>query len=163
LIANTKIGIVKLKGELEITFPMKDLGEMQKILGIKIDRDREKGTLTMSQGHYTDIILAHFNMSKAHLVSTPLHKAMKLTGPLDQSGPSTEVPYAKAIGSLMYAALSSRPDLAFTVQHLSQFTTTYGLEHWTVVKHVLSYLQGSRDDRITFNSFGCANSSRNSE
>ena len=43
---------------------MKDLGDMQKILGIRIDRDREKGTLTMSQGHYIDIILMCFNMSK---------------------------------------------------------------------------------------------------
>jgi hypothetical protein len=52
LIANTKTGMVNLKGELEITFPMKYLGEMQKILGIRIDRDRETGTLTMSQVHY---------------------------------------------------------------------------------------------------------------
>jgi hypothetical protein len=75
---------------------------------------------------------------------------MKLTAPLYQSGLSTEVPYAKAIRSLMYVALRTRPDLAFTVQHLSQPTTTYRPEHWTMVKHTLRYLQGSHDDRITF-------------
>ena len=38
-----------------------------------------------------------------------------------------DAPYANAIGSLMYAALGTRPDLAFTIQHLSQFTMDMGL------------------------------------
>ena len=50
----------------------------------------------------------------------------------------------------MYAALGSRPDLAFAIQHLSQFTTTHGNEHWTAVKHVLRYLRGTRDAGIVF-------------
>ena len=89
-------------------------------------------------------------MSNAHPVSTPLHKTIKLNSSLDSTGPTIEVPYAKAIGSLMYAALSTRPDLAFAIQHLSQFITTYGAEHWTAIKHVLRYLKGSRDSGITF-------------
>ena len=52
--------------------------------------------------------------------------------------------------SLIYAALSTWPNLAFAIQHLSQFITSYGVEHWTAIKHVLRYLKGSRDDRITF-------------
>ena len=50
----------------------------------------------------------------------------------------------------MYSALGSRPDLAFVIQHLSQFTTSYGPGHWTAVKHVLRYLKGTRDDGLTF-------------
>ena len=64
--------------------------------------------------------------------------------------PTIEVPYAKAISSLMYVALSTQPNLAFAIQHLSQFITTYGAEHWTAIKHVLRYLKGSCDSRITF-------------
>ena len=75
---------------------------------------------------------------------------IKLNSSLDSTGPTIEVPYAKAIGSLMYAALSTRPNLAFAVQHLSQFITTYGVEHWTAIKQVLRYLKGSHDSRITF-------------
>ena len=150
LFANSKAGMIKLKGELNEKFQMTELGEMKKILGIRIERDRKQGTLTMSQGHYINIILAQFNMSTAHPVSTPLHKMIKLNSSLDLMGPTIEVPYAKAIGSLMYAALSTRPDLAFAVQHLSQFITTYRVEHWTAIKHILRYLKGSRDSRITF-------------
>ena len=65
-------------------------------------------------------------------------------------GPMTEVPYAKVIGSLMYVALSTWPNLAFAIQHLSQFITSYRVEHWTTIKHVLRYLKGSCDDRISF-------------
>ena len=89
-------------------------------------------------------------MSNTHPVSTPLHKMIKLNSSLDSTGPMTEVPYAKAIGSLMYVALSTQPNLAFAVQHLSQFIMSYGVEHWTTIKHVLRYLKGSRDDGITF-------------
>ena len=57
-------------------------------------------------------------MSNVHPVSTLLHKMIKLNSLPDSTGPMTEVPYTKAIGSLMYVALSTWPDLAFAVQHL---------------------------------------------
>ena len=50
----------------------------------------------------------------------------------------------------MYAALSTWPNLAFAIQHLSQFIMSYRAEHWTTIKHVLRYLKGSCDDGITF-------------
>ena len=150
LFTDSKGGMIKLKGELNEKFQMTELGEMKKILGIRIERDRKQGTLTMSQGHYIDVILARFNMSDAHPVSMPLHKMIKLNSSLDLTDPTIEVPYAKVIGSLMYVALSTQPNLAFAIQHLSQFITTYGAEHWTAIKHVLRYLKGSRDSRITF-------------
>ena len=95
LFADSKGGMVELDGELHEKFQMTELGEMKKILGIRIERNREQGMLTMSQGHYIDVILAQFNMSNTHLVSTPLHKIIKLNLSLDSMGPMTEVPYAK--------------------------------------------------------------------
>ena len=131
LFADSKGGMIKLKGELHEKFQMTELGEMKEILGIRIERNREQGTLTMSQGHYIHIILVWFNMSNVHSVSMPLHKTIKLNSSLDLTGPMTEVPYTKAIGSLMYVTLSTWPDLAFAIQHLSQFIMSYGAEHWT--------------------------------
>ena len=52
LFANTKEGIVWIKGELNQKFPMTDLEEMKKILGIRVKRDRKHGTLKISQGPY---------------------------------------------------------------------------------------------------------------
>ena len=149
LFANSKGGMVQLKGELHEKFHMTELGEMKKILGIRIERYREQGMLTMLQGHYINVILAQFNMSDTHSVSTPLHKTIKLNSSLDLTGPMTWVPYTKVIGSLTYAALSTWPNLAFVIQHLSQFIMSYGVEHWTAIKQVPRYLKGSYDDGIT--------------
>ena len=58
LFTDSKGGMIKLKGELNEKFQMTELGEMKKILGIRIERDRKQGTLTMLQGHYINVILA---------------------------------------------------------------------------------------------------------
>jgi hypothetical protein len=94
--------MVKLKGELQEIYPMTGFGEMKKNLGNRIEKDRDKGNLTISQSHCTDTILARFGTSNADSVSTPLHKMTKLMALLDRPGPSTGVPYAKAIRSLVY-------------------------------------------------------------
>ena len=143
--------MARIKGELNQKFPMTDLGEMKKILGIRVERDRKHGTLKISQGPYIDTILAQFQMQDANPVSTPLNKTVKLTVPTgSKDGPTIDVPYAKAIGSIMYAALGTRPNIAFAIQHLSQFTTSYSPEHWMAIKHVLRYLKGTQDGGIIF-------------
>ena len=55
------------------------------------------------------------------------------------------MPYAQAIGSLMYAILGSRPDIVFAVQQLSQHTHDFSQAHWTAVKHVIYYLKGTHN------------------
>ena len=151
LFTNKKEGMAHIKGELNQKFPMTDLGEMKKILGIRVERDRKHGTLKISQGPYIDIILAQLQMQDVNPISTPLNKTVNLTVPTEsKDGPTINLPYAKAIRSIMYAALRTRSDIAFAIQQLSQFTTSYGLEHWTVVKHVLRYLKGTRYGGIIF-------------
>ena len=54
-----------------------------------------------------------------------------------------DVPYREAVGSLMYAALSTCPDIAFTVQTVSHFSTKPGPAHWEAVKRIFRYLKGT--------------------
>ena len=56
----------------------------------------------------------------------------------------SHVPYTSAIGSLMYAMVCTRPDIAHAVGVLSRFMSKPGKEHWTTMKQVLQYLRGSR-------------------
>ena len=51
-----------------------------------------------------------------------------------------QVPYASAVGSLMYAMLCIRPDICYSVGMVSQYQSNPGLKHWQVVKHILKYL-----------------------
>ena len=50
----------------------------------------------------------------------------------------------------MYAAIGTWLDIAFAIQHLSQFTTNHTTEHWMAVKCVLHYLKGTRDQGLIF-------------
>jgi hypothetical protein len=59
------------------------------------------------------------------------------------------VPYREIIGSLMYAAQGTRPDVAFPVTALSQFLQNPGQTHWEEAKKVVRYLKGTRETGIT--------------
>ena len=55
----------------------------------------------------------------------------------------SHVPYASAVGSLMYAMVYTRPDIAHVVGVLSSYMSKLGKEHWTTVKRVFRYLHGT--------------------
>ena len=96
-------------------------------------------------------------MDNAKLVSTPLPTIIRLS---DRDSPSTEeerkingkIPYASAIGSIMYAMVATRPDLAYVVGVDSRYMSNPGRKHWEIVKHILRYLRGTKDARLTFGS-----------
>jgi hypothetical protein len=140
--------IDKLKEELSTSFSMKDLGSAKQILGMKISRDRKNGKLWLSQESYIEKLLDRFNMSKAKPVSSTLAGHLKLSS---KQSPTSEkekeemkkVPYASAVGSLMYAMVCTRPDIAHAVGVVSRFLSNPGKEHWAAVKWILRYLRGT--------------------
>ncbi|KMQ82746.1 retrovirus-related pol polyprotein from transposon tnt 1-94, partial [Lasius niger] len=62
----------------------------------------------------------------------------------------SKIPYRSLIGSLMYLATSTRPDIAYAVSALGQYNSDYGLEHWKAAKRVLRYLQGTKHFKLVF-------------
>ena len=134
---------------------MKDLGAAKQILGMIIIRDKANGTLKLSQSEYVKKVLRRFNMNKAKSVSTPLGSHFKLS---KEQSPKTKeerdhmskMPYASAIGSLMYAMVCTRSDIAHAVGVVSKFMNRPGKQHWETVKWILRYLKGSLDTYICF-------------
>ena len=57
------------------------------------------------------------------------------------------IPYAPTIGSLMYAMVATRLDIANAVGVVSRFMHNPGRSHWNVVKHVVTYLAGTKDHK----------------
>ncbi|GKA42664.1 putative RNA-directed DNA polymerase [Tanacetum coccineum] len=156
LIVGKNIGrIAQLKQDLSKSFAMKDLGPAKQILGIRIFRDRGAKKLHISQEQYIEKVLRRFNMDKAKVVSSPLTPNFKLT---DKDCPSSKkniekmdrVPYASAVGSLMYAMVCTRPDLAHAVGVVSRFLSNPGKKHWEAVKWIFRYLRGTFKLGITF-------------
>ena len=63
------------------------------------------------------------------------------------------VPYASAVGSLQYAQVCTRPDLAFVIGLLGRYQSNSEIEHWRLVKKVLRYLQGTKCLMLTYRRF----------
>nr|CAN73703.1 hypothetical protein VITISV_000540 [Vitis vinifera] len=147
--------INNLKKQLSKQFAMKDLGAAKQILGMRIIRDKANGTLKLSQSESMKKVLSRFNMNEAKPVSTPLGSHFKLS---KEQSPKTEeernnmskVPYASAIGSLMYAMVCTRSDIAHAVGVVSRFMSRPGKQHWEAVKWILRYLKGSLDACLCF-------------
>ena len=55
----------------------------------------------------------------------------------------SQLEYSQAIGSLMYAMISTRPDIAYTVERLSRLTCNPSAQHWQAVQRVFKYLKGT--------------------
>jgi hypothetical protein len=60
------------------------------------------------------------------------------------------IPYASAVGSIMYAQVCTHPDLAFVTRMLGRFQSNPGLDHWKAAKKVLCYIQGTKDYMLTY-------------
>ncbi|CAL1383494.1 unnamed protein product [Linum trigynum] len=127
LIVGRNVGeIDRLKKELSKSFAMKDLGPAKQILGMRISRDRRNGKFWLSQERYIERALERFNMSKAKAVSTPLGGHFKLSVKHcptsdEEKEAMKNVPYASIVGSLMYAMVCTRPDIAHAVGLLVGF------------------------------------------
>ena len=150
-IAATSITLIadfkaRISEHVEIT----DLGELHWLLGIEIKRDRERHTIHLSQRSYIDSILRRYGLQDLKPVSIPMDVNIRLT---TAQSPSTtaeiaqmrDVPYHEAVGSLMYAALGTCPDIAFAVQTVSRFSMKPGPVHWEAVKRIFRYLKGTME------------------
>ncbi|RVW84555.1 Retrovirus-related Pol polyprotein from transposon TNT 1-94 [Vitis vinifera] len=127
LLASSDVGLLhETKRFLSSKFDMKDLGNASFVLGIQIHRDRSRGILGLSQKAYIDKVLSRFGMSNCAPGDTPVAKGDKFS--LHQC-PKNELekkdmerfPYASAVGSLMYAQVCTRPDIAYIVGMLGRY------------------------------------------
>lgn len=147
--------ITDLKQKLSSKFEMKDLGAARKILGIEIVRDREKGTVKLSQEGYLNKVLELYNMEQSKQVLTPLGAHLKMSAATESDLQKDEdymksVPYSNAVGSIMYSMIGTRPDLAYLVGIISRFMSNPIKNHWLGVKWVLRYIKGSLKTKLCY-------------
>ncbi|GAA0157711.1 transmembrane signal receptor [Lithospermum erythrorhizon] len=119
IFSNYMEGIVETKKYISSVFEMKDQGEVNTILGIKVKRD-DKG-FTLSQTHYIDKMVDKFEHLDIKEALTPYDHSKILEE--NKGRVAAQLEYASAIGSLIYAAYCTKIDVAFVVCKLSRFTT----------------------------------------
>ena len=147
--------IQHLKLQLKKEFEMKDMGAASRILGMDIIRDRGKRLLCLNQSSYIKKVLETFDMSNSKTVLTPLAQHFKLSA---NQMPKTDyerdqmasVPYASAVGSIMYVMVCTRPDIAYALSMVSRFMGNPGKEHWEALKWILRYLKNTINKGLVF-------------
>ena len=144
------VGVDLLKMQLRMKFEMKDMGELQYFLGIQVVRDRKRKLLQILQRGYVNMILERFGMQDSSPVSTPMATGTKLTKTIEDSEKADLKQYQSNVGSQMYAMLCTRPDLAYAISQISQFSSNPSTSHESAAKRVLRYLNGTRNLGITF-------------
>ncbi|KAG8485641.1 hypothetical protein CXB51_018879 [Gossypium anomalum] len=113
-----------IKTWLGSCFSMKDLDEATYILVVKIYRDRSRRLLGLSQGTYIDKVLKRFNMEESKRGFLPMRHGISLSKEICPSTPQerermSKIPYASAIGSIMYAMLCIRLDVSYALSMTS--------------------------------------------
>ncbi|KAF5378035.1 hypothetical protein D9757_011525 [Collybiopsis confluens] len=137
--------------QLESKFSINKLGPLRQLLGMEIRQTEDSIILTQTQ--YLTRILDRFGMTDCKPVATPMDTHIKLSRlPENESHPDIKAVYQNIIGSLMYAAITTRPDISFAVQALSQFNTNPGPIHLTAAKRILRYLKGTLNLGIKYSS-----------
>ena len=117
---------------------MKTLGRAKKILGMQIVRDESRDHLGVSQRSYLLKVLDKFQMKDAKSISTLTASHFRLTSKMSECDDievefMKRVPYANAVGSIMYAMIYTRPELAYASSLVSIFISNPGKRHWDAV------------------------------
>lgn len=155
LIGNDIPTLQNVKTWLSKCFSMKDLGEAAYVLGIKIYRDRSKRLIALNQSTYINLILKRFCMEESKRGFLPMSHGITLSktqcpNTNDERERMRKIPYASAIGSIMYAMLCTRPDVSYALSITSRYQSDPGESHWKAVKNILKYLRRTKDVFLVF-------------
>lgn len=155
LICKSKAKIDDVKVSLKNFFDMKDLGSAHRILGVQIIRDRSKRQIMLTQHDYVKKVLDRFNIKNVKSNNIPLGGHLDLTRNKTHLTKNVvnhmkNIPYDAALGSVMYAMICSRPNLAFAISVLNRFMSEPGEKHWATMEFLLKYLSGSTNLALVY-------------
>jgi len=130
-------------------YKMCDLGAAKLFLGIEIKRTKDGG-FSICQRGYINTIICRFGLTDTKPAKYPLDPQTDLANTHCEDKPANRKEYLSMVGSLMYAALGSRPDIAFSVTTLSRYNIQPLEMYATVAKRVLQYLKTTAEFRIHY-------------
>ena len=119
-------------------------------LGNQIVVDAEKFNVTLDQTQYIDDLLARFEMDKSTPVATAMVERLSESNRGNSLSKDEQARYRVIVESLIYLSCWSRPDISFAVSELSRFVSGPGEVHMVAAKHLLRYIKGTRDLRLSY-------------
>lgn len=118
-------------------------------VGMEIDYKAD-GTIMLHSESYVKRILKRFYLDDASPNTTPADPGTILSSESNPFPEGKTVPYREAVGSLMFLASTTRPDIAFAVNLVSRFQNNPGQVHWNAVKRIFRYLKGTANYGIEY-------------
>ena len=140
----------RVKEQLLLKFDIKDLGKLRYFLGMSVIQNDEKATTWMGQPTYIEKLLTKMGMNNCNPVKTPMNSGDHLVKANENDESRDQQGHQSLIGSLLYLATCTRPDIAFAVGVLARFCSKPDQSHWTAAKRVLRYLKGTSNYGIIF-------------
>ena len=147
-------GVEHAKKVMRSSFDIRDLGEAKYFLGMEIERDRAGGTIKLSQTKSIVDAVARCGLDDAKINRVPIHVSTHLTKTGSKPIDKTQVPYMELVGTLLYLASCTRPDISQAVGALSRYMAQPTEQHWKAAKGVLRYLSGTTTVGIAFSKGG---------
>ena len=142
--------IADVKHQLGKLYQMKDLRPASSYLGIQITRDHKRWAIWIDQQAYIENALKRFELQDANNTKTPLPAGIHLEKSEETVALDTKTYYQQIIGTLIYAAIGTRPDIAFTATRSSRFNNNPTEEHIKYAKYILKYLKGTKELKIKY-------------
>ena len=143
LAGNDKAKMKSVKKKLSSKFDIKDLGKLSYFLGMSIAQNQEEKKTWIGQPAYTEKLLTKMEMSDCKPVKTPVDPGNRLVKTAEDEEALDQLLYQSVVGSLMYLATCTRPDIAYAVGMLARFSSKPNRSHWVAAKRVLRYLKGT--------------------
>lgn len=137
---------------LQKRFNVKTMATSTWMLGMRITRDRKLRTITLDQELYITKALERYGLQQCRVVSTPeaVGAAIEVSAVLEE--PADTQRYMEITGTLMYAAISTRPDIAHAVHYLASNMQSPTRRHMLAAERVLRYLAGTKEVGLVFGS-----------
>ena len=136
------------KKALEATFHMEDRGRTHWFLGPR--NRREEGKVTVDQERYIETMLERFQMDQCKPAGTPADMNLKFQKAQNRDKEVDQRIYRSLVGSLLFLAEQTRPDIMFTVNVLSRHMSARTNQHWMWGKRLLRYLQSSKGLKLIY-------------
>ena len=143
--------IDNIKWWLATHYKIKDLGPCSQFLGMKVERNEELRTISISQEAFINKALTAAEMENCKGVNSPMISTPNLSqNPKPVADQKLVQSYQSHIGTQMWAYVCTRPDLGFSVSTLSRFSSNPTREHFSALKRVYRYLQDTKDYKLVY-------------
>ena len=153
--SNSNEEAMKRKDEIGGVWEIKDVGETEYFLGMRVQQDLTLGTIRLTQRPYWEHVLNRFDLENVVPRNVPLPTGIILDSNMSPKTDSERKemegkPYHSILGSVMWGQLATRPDLSFSVSLLACFQANPGIEHWNALLHIIGYIKNTIDFGLTY-------------